>query len=229
MSTDKKSPSLLRTVLFAVLGALAVPLALSLALREFYCYASNHLYTLSQAKTDMIWYVSDVLAEMGVFFGIGLIAAGLSQKIRLSWIAIPVSTVYAVVCPILLYTAEYSSHIFLTDEEAAEGFAAAMRTLETYLIYIIVSLFVTFVFITAHAVRENRGKARPCAAAGFFSPFYLPAAIGYAVSALMLAVVIVSSVAVGNSFPAFLLSVLVALLRAVFVFLGILSAGRKTE
>ncbi len=229
MSGKRSGATVLRTVLFSVLGAFFAPLALSLSLRVFYCYACNHLYTLSESQLNLIWYVSDVLAETGVFFGIGLIAAGLSQKIRLSWLSIPVTVLYAAVCPILLYTVEYSSGIFLSDADAADGLIAAMSTLEAYYIYILVSLIVTFIFITTHTARENRGVARLGTTAGFFSPKFLPTAIGYTLSALVLLTVVISSFIVGNGAAAFLLSVLIALLRSVFLFLGIFSAGRRPE
>ena len=229
MSAQKKGPSVLRTVLVSVLGAFAVPLALSLGLRIFYCYACNHFYTLSEESLNAVWYVSDVLSEMGLFFGIGLIIAGMSQKIKLSWLAIPMTVVYAAVTPIMLYTAEYASNIFLSEQAAEDGLMAATSTLETYYIYIIISLVVLFVFITAHGVRENAGRAKLGLDAGFFSFRRLPAAVGYTVSALLLVTVVVTSIAIGNSFVPFLLSILIAVLRTVFIFLGIWAAGRKTD
>ncbi len=226
MKGENKGASVLRTVLFSTVGAFAAPLALSALLRIFYCYVCNHMYTIQQSSADIIWFVSDVLAELGVFFGIGVFIAGTAQKLRLAWLAIPVTVLYAAVCPMLLYTIEYSSGVFANEEDAASALMSATGALEAYLIYILISLVTLFVFITVHASRENAGKARLGFTAPLLSPRFLPAAIGYSVSAVLLAVVIVSSVAVGNGFGAFMLSILIAVLRAVFVFLGMLAAGR---
>ena len=221
MNGEIKKTSTVKTVLKAAIFAFVCPFALALLTRAFYCYACNHLYTLTQSQIDVIWYVSDVVAELGVFFGIGATICGATRRARLSWIFVPVVVIYAALCPIVLYTVEFSSGIFIDEETAAEGLATAMGTLETYYIYIITALIVTFVYITAHTARAKAGKAKLSMTAGFLSPRFLPSATGYTFSAFMLLVVIVSSIIVGNGFAAFALSLFIALLRTVFVFLGI--------
>ena len=63
--------------------------------------------------------------------------------------------------------------------------------------------------------------------AGLFSPRFLPSAIGYTFAGVIVVIVVISSVIVGNGFAAFALSLLISLLRTVFIFLGIFAAGRK--